>query len=592
MPVTVNRCATALALTCLLAGCARYELDAPGRLRDEPLPPIPAESARETADIPEEIDVEAQVAEAAPAEETAPPERADAPEETIAENALPISRDGAILTALANNRTLEVARYGPRIAATYTPEARAAFDPNILATVSYGRRTDQLGGRTRFTFGQGTGDESGMPPILLGETLAGTVQNMLDTITGSLRQPEMPSGLDLYNSNGEVTVSNTFPTGTTVFLSGGMQREETNFYSEQFTGSWAVGVNQALLEGAGRAVNLVAMKQARNEALASTFGLYSAALQVVAQVERAYWELALAQEVLAIREFAVALAEEQLALNQDLVEAGRAVEGHVIAAKAERASRMADLHDARGNLRAAGIELLRLLNPAENPSWERPVVPVDPPEVGEIEADPQISVELAQAYRPELRQQELAIANRSLDVMRRDNERLPRLDISASYGRTSLGDDFGGGLSYLEDSNFDNYNLALELQTPILNRAEKARHTRATLAQERAQADLARIEHDIRAGVRQAAIEVDKQWERIGATEEAVRSRVEELRIERDRYQAGRATNLDVLQVQRLLIQAQVGAISARVRYIQALSDLYAAEGTLLARRGVRIAQE
>jgi outer membrane protein TolC len=47
---------------------------------------------------------------------------------------------------------------------------------------------------------------------------------------------------------------------------------------------------------------------------------------------------------------------------------------------------------------------------------------------------------------------------------------------------------------------------------------------------------------------------------------------------------------LDVLQVQRDYIQSQVDDATARVRYIEALTELYAAEGTLLERRGISLA--
>ncbi|MBI2435629.1 MAG: hypothetical protein HYV26_22470, partial [Candidatus Hydrogenedentes bacterium] len=42
--------------------------------------------------------------------------------------AVPLSRDGAILTALLHNRSLEVAHIGPEIDATFIDEAHARFD--------------------------------------------------------------------------------------------------------------------------------------------------------------------------------------------------------------------------------------------------------------------------------------------------------------------------------------------------------------------------------------------------------------------------------------------------------------------------------
>jgi len=43
-----------------------------------------------------------------------------------------LTRDGAILMTLARNRSLAVQRYGPRVADTRVPEARAEFDPAVL----------------------------------------------------------------------------------------------------------------------------------------------------------------------------------------------------------------------------------------------------------------------------------------------------------------------------------------------------------------------------------------------------------------------------------------------------------------------------
>jgi outer membrane protein TolC len=64
------------------------------------------------------------------------------------------------------------------------------------------------------------------------------------------------------------------------------------------------------------------------------------------------------------------------------------------------------------------------------------------------------------------------------------------------------------------------------------------------------------------------------------------------LRIAQDRNAVGKATNLDVQIVQRNLIQAEVDEGTARVGYIEALTSLYAAEGTLLERRGIRLDDE
>ena len=98
---------------------------------------------------------------------------------------------------------------------------------------------------------------------------------------------------------------------------------------------------------------------------------------------------------------------------------------------------------------------------------------------------------------------------------------------------------------------------------------------------------MANLEQVIGAEVRRAAIEVEKQWGLIHATQREVASRLKELRVEEEKFRFRLSDNLDVFQVQKDLIKAQVNAAKARVGYIQAVTDLYYSEGTLLDRRGI-----
>src|SRR5690606_27837385 len=67
-----------------------------------------------------------------------------------------LTRDGTILTVLARNRSLAVSRFGPDIAATLPSEARAAFDPTLMGTVSHGRDRRQISGTSNFAFADNT----------------------------------------------------------------------------------------------------------------------------------------------------------------------------------------------------------------------------------------------------------------------------------------------------------------------------------------------------------------------------------------------------------------------------------------------------
>lgn len=562
-----KRCFPAsIALVAVLAACAGPE---PRWTPESVAPPVGAAEIEAVPPLPERA--------------TLPETPPDAPAGPI-----PLTRDGAILSALLNNRSIEVARLSPRIAATYVPEARAAFDPALLATVSAGHTSRPAVSNFSASTGASMAGGSGAGGSTSALQSAAQLLYQTGRIFSVLEQAERRID-DTDDARASATLEQTLPTGTMLYLTGVASGEDSDVSGDAYAGSWTVGVTQPLLEGAGRTVNLVALRQAGNRAAQGEHAFRAELIDVVRRVELAYWDLVLAQAVLDIREFAVALADEQLRQDEQRFRVGKVIEGDVMASRAEKASRMADLTDAQSAIRARNIALVRLLNPDMAEPWAVTFDPADAPDIVEVAVDAAVSEQLSLQYRPELAQAKLDAANRDLDLVRTRNALLPRLDLFAEYGHSSFGEGSGGIGRYLDDPVYDDYRVGVQFQAPLLNRAEKARHERARLSADQAELLVADIEQAITAEVRQAVIEVQRQWERIGATQEALKSRAEQLRIAAGRNAAGKTTNLDLLIVQRDFIQAQVDEITAKVRYIQALTELYAAEGALLERRGVAL---
>lgn len=554
------------ALVCLLAapvlqGCAREE----ARWTPETVAPPP----------PSALAIESPVALTARAEPLVAPE--------VIEGALPLTRDGAIVTGLKNNRFIEVARFGPEIGATYVDESRAVFDPRLLASVSRGRATRQGQG---FTTSGSTGNATVVQAKQGGADPVADLLARLQRLNASVNAFGGPSPATYVGNSGSVTLQQYLPTGTTFFLTGAGSTLDNNPAGDESQHSWTVGVSQPLLRGANLEANLADLRQARNTAALSEHEFRGAVIETVRQIERAYWELVLAEEVLAIREFGVTLASDQMKREEELQAVGKALTGDVMSAQAERSAREADLADARAALRQQNIELVRLLSPAPGPRWELSFDPAEEAEVAEILVAPEESERLSMLYRPELAQARLTVANLDLGVVQARNGRLPQLNLVGEV------EDASGGqatTSSATDADFDTYRFGLEFETALFNRAERARLRRALLQRDRGESYIGQLEEGIGAEVRGAIVEVERQWARVSATADEVRSRVEAMRVIQGRHEVGKATNLDVLQVQRDLIQAQVNDATARVRYIEALTDLYAVEGTLLERRGVKL---
>jgi len=560
--VNLSRWSAALALVAMLAGCAHTETSwTPENVAPPPL----AETA-----------IEAPASLESRAESLTIPAALSGP--------VALTRDGAILTTLLNNRRIEVARFGPEIDATYIDENRAVFDPRLLAQISRGRGTRQSLGfsSTGTATSGGTTASKQLTPDNVADLLA-SVQRLnesIDALNGD-------NDSTVVGNSGSVEVQQFLPTGTLLFLTGAGTTLDHNPGGDSSQHTWTAGVSQPLLRGAGMETNLAALRQARNIAAQSEHEFRRAVLDVVRETERAYWELALAKEVLAIRAFGVTLANDQMKREEELESVGKALGGDVMTARAERLARQADLVDAQAALKSQSIELIRLMHPESAPRWEVGFEPQDEAEVVEVALNADESEDLALLYRPELAQARLTLANLELDVVRTRNGRLPQLNLVGEYEGASGGE--SATSSNTSSSDEDTYSVGLQFEMALFNRAERARHLRAQLSQERGAGYITQLEEEIAADVRQAMVEVERQWERLAATAEAVLSRREAVRVIEGRHEVGKATNLDVLQVQRDLIQSQVDDATARVRYIEALTELYAAEGTLLERRGIAL---
>ena len=87
--------------------------------------------------------------------------------------------------------------------------------------------------------------------------------------------------------------------------------------------------------------------------------------------------------------------------------------------------------------------------------------------------------------------------------------------------------------------------------------------------------------------VRGAYIEVRRTREQIDATAASRKLQEEKLRSEQQKLRVGRSTTLQVAQVQRDLLSAQIAEVQAVVAYLNALVELYRQDGSLLSRLGI-----
>ena len=467
----------------------------------------------------------------------------------VAEDTLRISLQDAILTALERNPDMSIQRLDPAIAKSYLDEQRAAFDPTF--TVS------------------GTYDESKSQRFL-----------------GS--RPD-PFEITSKRTQVDAGISETLPTGTTLSVDASILESTSNIFSPQFSGNIGLTITQSLLRGVGIGANMANLRKARMDLEISRSELKGMAESLIADTEKAYWDLYLAAEETQIQEESLRLANRQLSESLERVAVGKLPELELAAVRAEVAKRQGALIDAQSRYEQARLDFLFLLNPTDQAPWSTVPIPVDRPSVAADSLDDlSVHEEVALKYRPDLEQARLAYRKGELDVTLTKNGLLPLLDFFITLGKTTYAQTFGDALPDVE-SPFYNVNAGVSFEFPIPNREARAQATRARKSKDQLEYALQNMERLVQRDIRSAYIEVLRTRQQIEATRVTRDLQEKNLEAELEKFRVGKSTNLLVLQVQRDFTASRLDCIRAIVDYLAALVDFYSMEGTLLERRGIQV---
>lgn len=453
----------------------------------------------------------------------------------------------SILAALENNPTVAIQRLDPLMASASVQEERAAFDPEVSASVSQSKIESeaQLGTRVE------------------------------------------PLGLTTKRSSQSLGISETLPTGTTLSLSASVDGSISSLYTDQYTGDIEFSLTQSLLQGFGTKTNLAALRKARIDVDISNLELTAVAEDLVAQVEKAYWELYLSKEQISINEESLALAERQQEETKERVAVGDLAEIELASVNAEVAARRESLIDAQTAYEAARLQFLYLLNPQEPDMWNITPEAMDKPFMPEDAMDSiNVHVELGLKYRSDLQQARLSLEQGELEVQQTKNGLLPKLNFFLTYGKSSYAESFGD--AYPDPgSKFSHYSTGLSFSMPLSNRSAKAKYEKNLRSMEQMELSVKNMERLVALDVRSAYIEAVKSREMIEATRVTRELQQINMDAELEKFRVGKSTNILVLQAQRDFTEAMLDESESMINYLNALIDLYVAQGTLLERRGI-----
>jgi len=358
---------------------------------------------------------------------------------------------------------------------------------------------------------------------------------------------------------------------------------ESNIETEKnYTSSFGISLSQPLLRGFGRKVSRSGIYLARLSRESTVFDIENRAVELVYEVQRAYWELVFARRSLEVKELSVRQADSLLVYNRKGLELGVLTESDVLEAESMLLSRRQEVLDQRNRIRDAEDVLRRLLDLTSEEDMKSRLVPVDTPRVVEPEKNTEDAFRLAIELRPDYRLAEKRLEQYEVnrDVAR--NGMLPSLDLNVRYNIHGSGRTFDRDVKDMGDFEQYGWNVGLMLSYPLRNRSAKAEFQKREIDMKRAGLALRELENRIRTEIRAAERRMEMLREQIDVAKLSVEINELKLRKEEEKFRNQLSTSYYVLQFQRDLADSRNRYNKALIDYTMAVNEYRKVCGTLL----------
>ncbi|MCF3651888.1 TolC family protein [Synoicihabitans lomoniglobus] len=463
-----------------------------------------------------------------------------------------LTLEEVVAQALDQNFSLEIQRFSSETAAAAVDVADADYDPRFQVTAS-------------------TGVTQQAQPS---STLDGVTSVGPRSDTGNIR----------------AGVSQKIVTGATVEAGANLRRSKSNsrnaLLNPAYNSDVSLSVSQPLLRGFGKSINQAAIARARLGVERADLDFKSAVLDVVRNVEAAYFNLAFARQQLAVREFSLNVAQELLNENEAKRETGVATDLDVLQAQVGVANANRNVLLAQQTVSDREDALKALISRFE---LDQPLGPIELGEISVPSVSFDRSYQLARTNRPDYASTALSVEQLRLDERTAKNSRKATLDLGADVGLNSIDGNAGDSTSNVWNGDGYSWQVDLQLIVPWGFRAEKARHAQAVAALGREETRLVQLEQSIMVDVRAAIRSVQTNAESLRISQLATQLSQDQFDLEKARFDAGLSTFRRVQEAQEDLDTARVNELQAAVALRVAQADLARLEGSSLARYSIEL---
>ena len=360
------------------------------------------------------------------------------------------------------------------------------------------------------------------------------------------------------------------------------------------------------------------------------------AIDIVARVQRSYWDLVFTLRELQIQRESVQLAKTQLAQNKRMVNEGSLAPIELVSVEVELEKRNENVLIVIEAVTRAENSLKQLiLGDRESSVWHQPIIPTDAPDLRAASYALTDAVAAAFANRPELAQNDLKQEVNKIDVKYFDTQTKPQVDLIASYTSTGLsgtpaltGNPFastttllldrvnvlsdlagipavvvppgsqlpgflvggyGKSLGNLFSNDFRTFRFGVALSFPLRNRTAEGQLGRALAEGRKISAQRKTLEQSIEVEVRNAVQAVETARLRVETARASREAAEKQSESEQRRFQAGLSTTYFVLERQNNLSAAQGRELKAMTDYSKAVTELQRVMGTTLTSVNVEV---
>jgi outer membrane protein len=508
----------------------------------------------------------------------------------------PLTLREALELALNNNKDIEVARKNTQISEFDLRAAQGVYEPRF-SLQSFYERSETPSAST----------------IIGGPDGVLTQSNLSSNATFSVPEPKFGGVFSAQFDNSRQT--STSPVNT---------------LNPQFPTTFRLQYSQPLFRGRSFDQNRRQIEIAKKNLSLNDAQFRQRTIEVITNVQRAYWDLTFALKNLQVQRDAVRDAKQQLEHNQRLVNEGLLAPIDVVASETQVANFEQAVYDALNGVTQAENNLKNLIAQNRNDNlWTVSVIPTDTVEIEAPTVELSGAITEALANRPELEQNTVAQEINAIDQRFFREQTKPRIDLVANYTLSGLagteviqedGGIFGSNRALIERINllsatqnlppipmqeqiplpdnlrggyfnsltnlfanrYPTYRVGVTIDLPFASRTAKAQLGRSLVEGQRVQTQREQLEQAIQVDVRNALQLLRTAQARLRAAAIARENGERQYESEQRKLDAGQSTVFLVLERQTALTNARGAELRAQTELNKAIADLQRATGNSL----------